>query len=370
MKTPRPLPGIAEIAPYVPGKGSTHKGVWKLSANESALGASPLAAAAFIDAAKSIHLYPDGDAADLKAAIAEVHGLRKDRLTIGSGSDELISLIIRAYADGTDKVLYSRHGFSYYPVAAAAALVGRLDAREADLTIDVEAMIEAANDPAVKVVFIANPNNPTGTWLSSVEVRRLRSGLRSDVMLVLDGAYAEYIDDHAYSDGADLVTEAEAAGADNVIMIRTFSKIYGLGGLRVGWAYAPLSATDTLNRLRPPFNVGGPSLKAAEAAVRDQAFVAENKAFTDKERRRVAKGLGALGYKVRETATNFVLFEAPGATQEDRDREAQRLIDHLETEGVLVRSPKSSGLIGYLRVTIGPAEANDDFLAAMAAATR
>ncbi|MEM9233101.1 MAG: histidinol-phosphate transaminase [Pseudomonadota bacterium] len=352
---PQPLPGLADIAPYVPGKAGAGHRVWKLSANESALGASPAAMAAAREAVGDIHVYPDGAARDLKAAIAEVERLDVERLIIGSGSDEILQMLIRAYAAPGEQILQSAHGFSYYHIAAAAVRVGTVFVPEQNLTADVDAMV-AAVTPRVRMVFLANPNNPTGTVVPSNELRRLREALPPNVMLVLDGAYAEYITDSDYTDGRDMVDEATAPGAGNVIMTRTFSKIYGLGGARVGWAYGPPEVISILERIRPPFNITVPSLKAAEAAIRDQAFMQENRAFTLEERQRLAESLKTLGYPVIPSHANFMTFEMPSADQ------ARALMAHLEARGVIIRSAASSGLPSHLRVTVGPREATDAFL--------
>lgn len=358
---PQPLPGLSGIAAYVPGKAKADDGrkVWKLSSNESALGASPKAIEAMAEAARGMHIYPDGAARDLKAAIAEVEGLDPARLVIGSGSDEILQLLIKAYAGPGDNIVQSAHGFSYYAIAAAAARVETRFAAERALTADPEA-IAAEVDGRTRLVFLANPNSPTGTVLMAGEVRRLRELLPPRVILVLDGAYAEYMEAPDYTDGRDLVDTAAASGVDNVVMTRTFSKIYGLGGARVGWGYGPESVMSILERIRPPFNITLPSLAAAEAAMRDQAFVAENKAFTLAERARLAAGIAEAGFETVPSHCNFVLFDAGSA-----DR-AKALLAHLEKDGILVRSAASSFLPAHLRVTVGPREATDAFLASLA----
>ncbi|WP_370338116.1 histidinol-phosphate transaminase [Parvularcula marina] len=360
-KRPQPLAGLADIAPYVPGKAEAGgKKVWKLSANESAMGPSPKVVAAASEAAAGIHIYPDGAARDLKTAIAEIEELDPSRLIIGSGSDEVLQLLIRAYAAPGEAILQSAHGFSYYHVAAAAVRVKTIFVPEQDFLADVDALL-AAVTPEVRIVFVANPNNPTGTVLMAEDLRRLRDGLPDEVMLVLDGAYAEYMTDEAYSDGRDLVDEAIERGTDNVVMTRTFSKIYGLGGARVGWGYGPPEVISILERIRPPFNITVPSLKAAEAAIRDQAFMTENRAFTLSERERLKEGIEALGFATIPSHANFVTFDAGSAD------DAKVILAHLEADGILIRSAASSGLPSHLRVTVGPAEASDAFLESLKA---
>lgn len=363
---PHPRPALARLQPYVPGKAKTGAtDVIKLSSNESALGPSPAAMAAYRAETARLERYPDGAASDLRAAIGEVHGLDPARLIIGAGSDEIISMTIRAYAGPGDSIIQSAHGFSYYHIAAGAAEVETLFVPETGLTADVTALGLAAT-AETKVLFLANPNNPTGTFLAAGEVRRLRQTLPSHVILVLDGAYAEYMDDNDYADGRDMVDEAIKTGADNVIMMRTFSKIYGLGGLRVGWAYAPPSVIDILGRIRPPFNVAAPALAAAAAAIRDKQFVRQNREHNAKERDRLTRMISAFGYRVTPSAGNFLLFTPQTDSRETDLEKAQALLAGLERRGVLIRSAASSGLPGHLRVSIGPVTDNDAFLGALA----
>lgn len=363
MGKPTPLSGLMEIDPYTPGKSKLGSGpVHKLSSNESALGASPRAVAAYEDAAATMAKYPDGTATDVKAAISEVHGLRVEELIIGAGSDDIINLIIRAYAAPGDNIVQSAHGFSYYQLAAKAARAEIRFAQETDLTADISSILNEV-DERTRIVFLANPNNPTGTVLMRNAIEALRERLRDDIILVLDGAYAEYVETPDYSDGEDLVKASIAADQDNVVMMRTFSKIYGLGGLRVGWAYAPRSIIDVLERLRSPFNVSGPGLAAATAAMRDQDFVQKNREHNRVERDRVAGSLTQWGFKVTPSYGNFVLFDMKTAEK------AKTLLGFLEERRVLIRSGASSGLPAHLRVSIGSTEANTTFLEAVRAFT-
>lgn len=362
---PIPRQAVATLEPYVPGRSGAKSGPsFKLSSNESALGPSPAALAAYAAAAASLHLYPDGAAQGLRLAIAAARDLPAEELIIGAGSDELILLLLRAYAAEGDSMVQSAHGFSYYQVAARGAGIEPIFAPENDLHADVDA-IAAAVTATTRMVFLANPNNPTGTVLDRAALRRLRALLPPEVILVIDAAYAEYVEAEQYSSGADLVRESISAGTDNVVMLRTFSKIYGLGGLRVGWAYAPASIIDLLNRLRPPFNVNGPALAAAAAAIGDHTFVARNRQYTVEARAMLATGLGALGCETVPSAANFVLFTPPGPLSAEQ---ARRVLVALEAEGVFIRWAASSGLPCHLRVSVGAPDANAAFLAAMARA--
>lgn len=352
---PAALTGLMDIAPYVPGKAGRGRNVWKLSANESALGASPRAKEALRAAAENLHIYPDGAARDLKAAIAEVEGLDPTRLIIGSGSDEILQLLIRAYAEPGDNILQSAHGFSYYAIAAATSRVETIFAAEKDLHADVDEIVAAAT-PRTRLVFIANPNSPTGTVLGKEEIHRLRAKLPAQVMLVLDGAYAEYMTEDWYTNGRDLVDRANENGLDNVVMTRTFSKIYGLGGLRVGWGYAAPEVISLLERLRPPFNITTASLKAAEAAIQDQGFVVKNRNYTRDLRGMVRDQLTSFGMEPEPSHANFVTIDL-----QSPDR-AAAYMRHLEADDILVRSAASSRLPAHVRVTIGPEEAMTAYL--------
>jgi histidinol-phosphate aminotransferase len=357
MTRPQPRKSILDIKPYVPGKAGAEGKTYKLSSNESALGPAPSAVEALKDTAAAAHLYPDGSAASLKRKLAELNGIEEDRLIIGNGSDEVLSLVARCFTEPGDEVLITKHGFSYYPLCAMAEACVPVMTEEDDLTADVDHLLAAVTEKS-KVLFLANPNNPTGTLLAQQEVRRLREALPEHIMLVLDGAYAEYIDDPDYDPGFSLVHEAERSGADNVIMTRTFSKIYGLGGLRVGWGYAPASVIDIMNRVRGPFNVGAGSLAAAEAALGDQNFVEKNRLHNDEEMRRLEGVLTQRGYRIRTTYANFILAEF------ESEDEAMRFLRHCEAEGVMIRGLASSNLPRHVRVSVGSRDANDAFLAA------
>lgn len=346
---PQPKSGVLDIAPYTAGKSKAKAGVAvvKLSSNESPLGASPKATKAFTDSADSLHRYPDGSAAALRESIAKVHGLPADRLICGSGSDELIGLLIHAYAGAGDEVLYSEHGFLMYKIYAQGCGATPVTAPENNLRGDVDALL-AAVTPRTKIVFVANPNNPTGTYLTKAEMKRLHAGLPSNVILAIDGAYAEYprLDD--YSDGRELV-----AASENAVMLRTFSKIYGLSSLRLGWAYAPAHIIDVLNRIRSPFNVSTPAMNAGIAAVEDTAFTEKARLFNEKWLPWLSAELTKLGLKVYPSIANFILVEFPKGKHSAANANA-----YMMERGFIPREVGNYGLPDCLRITIGLEEHN------------
>ena len=351
-QTPSPRPGILEIAPYVGGEAHVEgvERVIRLASNENALGASPRAMEAYRALAGELHRYPDGGAVALREALAELHGLEPGRIVCGAGSDELISLLVRSYSGPGDEVLYSQHGFLMYPIAARTAGATPVQAPESNLTADVDALLSEVGENT-KLVFVANPNNPTGTYLNEDELRRLHAGLPDQTLLVIDSAYAEYMEADDYDDGAALVRDF-----DNVVMTRTFSKIYGLAALRLGWVYAPQPIVDVLNRVRGPFNVTQPALAAGLAALRDQDHVAASRAHNSRCRERFAEQARDLGIAVLPSAANFLLlgFE---------DAEDTRLF--LKRRGILTRQMSAYGLPNHLRVTIGTDDEMDAVIAAL-----
>lgn len=352
MTAPTPRPGILDIAPYVGGaaKAPGAARVYKLSSNESALGPSPKAAEAARAAASSIHLYPDGSAAALREKIAEVHGLDAARIVCGAGSDELLQLLARAYLGPGDSAVQTRHGFLVYALATQGCGAEIRFAPEKNLTADVDAIL-ASIDETTRVVFLANPNNPTGTYIPDTEVRRLREAMPDGALLVLDAAYAEYMEAADYDAGAALVDER-----DDTVMTRTFSKIYGLGGLRLGWAYCPAPVADALNRLRGPFNVSSAALAAGVAALEDQAFVAKNREHNRRERERLAQQLARLGLDFQPSVGNFILVRFADAATASVVQAA------LRAGGVIVREMAAYGLADCLRVSVGAEEANTRFI--------
>ncbi|MGH6927126.1 MAG: pyridoxal phosphate-dependent aminotransferase, partial [Dongiaceae bacterium] len=262
---PRVRPGIMDIAPYKGGDATLpgQQRVIRLASNEGALGPSPHAVRAYRKLSDELHRYPDGGHEALRSAIAARHGLPAEQIVCGAGSDELISLLVRAYAGPGDEVLHSQFGFLMYAIAAKGAGATPIAAPERDYTADVDALLAHVREPT-RVVLLANPNNPTGSVLPASEVRRLHAGLPRDVLLVLDSAYAEYVEGGDYEDGAALV-----AAHDNAVMLRTFSKIYGLAAVRLGWIYGPAHVVDAVNRIRGPFNVNAPAIAAGIAAIKD-----------------------------------------------------------------------------------------------------
>jgi histidinol-phosphate aminotransferase len=339
--TIRPQPGILGIALYVGGEAHV-PGVaepLKLSSNENPFGAPASARAAYMAAAGSLHRYPSTDHAALRAAIGAVHGLDPDRIICGAGSDEIIAFLCQAYAGPGDEVIHTEHGFLMYRISAMAAGATPVRVPERERRVDVDAIL-AACGPRTRLVFLANPANPTGTMIPEAEIARLADGLPPQALLVLDGAYAEYVE--GFDGHAGLVT---ARG--NAVMTRTFSKIYGLGGLRIGWGYGPRAVIDVLNRVRGPFNLSNAQLAAAEAAVRDRAFVDRCRAENARLRAWLGARLRALGLACDESLANFVLARFPSA-------EAAAACDAaLKAEGIIVRRVTAYGFPEGLRITVG-----------------
>jgi histidinol-phosphate aminotransferase len=349
-KAPMPRPGVLQISPYVGGRSSAPGAVrtFKLSSNESPIGPSPKAVEAFHASASKLSLYPDGSASELKKAIREVHGLDPADILCGASSDELLHLIAIAFSGPGDEVLMSEHGFLAYPIVARAAGATPVTAPETNLTSDVDALL-AAVKPNTKIVFLANPNNPTGSCLNASEIRRLASRLPRQVLLVLDAAYAEYAGRADYESGLEL-----ARTAPNVVMTRTFSKIYGLAGLRIGWMTGPRAILDALNRIRGPFNVSIPAQMAGAAAMRDRDHV--RKAFEHNAHWLpwLFDGIAALGLKVHPSLGNFLLIEF----KKDGQMTASAADSFLMQRGLILRGTGSYGLPHCLRLSVGLEEAN------------
>ena len=343
--TIKPQPGILDIAPYVAGEssveGASRNQIIKLSSNENPYGPSPKAVAAFKAAGEALASYPDSGHGALRAAIGRVHGVDPARVVCGAGSDEIIAFLCQAYAGVGDEVLYTEHGFSMYRISALAAGATPVVAPEAERTTDVDALLAACTE-RTKLVFIANPNNPTGTMISGAEVARLAEGLPEQALLVLDGAYAEFVEDPGFDAGLSLVESR-----DNVVMTRTFSKIYGLGGLRVGWGYGPDHVIDALNRVRGPFNVSAAGLAAAEAAVLDVDYTAKCKALNTQWRGWLEGQLLGMGLAVDESFGNFVLARFASADQ------ALMVDGVLRARGLIVRQVAGYGFPEGLRITVG-----------------
>lgn len=336
-----PRPGIMEIALYQSGQsglpGVDHP--LKLSSNENPFGPSPAAIRAVAEAAARMHLYPPTDHAGLRATLGEIHGLDPDRIICGVGSDEIFSFLCNAYAGPGDEVLYTEHGFSMYRICALAAGATPVIAPETERRVDVDAVLAAVTD-RTRLVFIANPGNPTGTMLAAPELERLADGIPGSCLLILDGAYAEFA--QGYDGGAAL-----AEGRANVVMTRTLSKAYGLGGLRVGWAYGPRAVIEVLDRIRQPFNLSVPALAGAEAALRDRAFLDRCLAVNAAERLRLTEGLRRAGAEVDESCANFVLARLGSeAAAEAADR-------HFKAAGIILRRVAGYGFPDGLRITVG-----------------
>jgi histidinol-phosphate aminotransferase len=359
MSGPKPRDSVLSIDPYVPGKSSATGGakVHKLSSNETPLGPSPSAIAAFKATADNLELYPDGGATALREAIGAAYGLNPARIVCGAGSDEILNLIAHAYLGPGDEAIYSQHGFLVYPIATKAAGGTPVIAAEKDHTADVDAILAKVN-ARTRVVFLANPNNPTGTYLPFKEVRRLHAALPSHVLLVLDAAYAEYVRRNDYESGIEL-----AGTAPNVVMTRTFSKIYGLAGLRIGWCYGPAEVIDALNRIRGPFNVSGPAIAAGVAALADRAHLEKAAAHNDTWLPKVTAALERLGLKVTPSVGNFILVHFPDVA----GKRAPEADAFLSKRGVVLRRMDAYGFPNALRMTIGSAEANETTIAALTA---
>jgi len=345
---PQPRPGVLDIAPYVPGKSSAPgvKKVFKLSSNETPLGPSEHAVAAYNEAGKHLEDYPDGSASALREAIGEAFGLDPDRIVCGAGSDDLLNLLARAYLKDGDEAIHTTHGFLVYPIATMGTGAKPVAAPETNFTADVDAILKCVT-PRTKLVFLANPNNPTGTYVPFDEVKRLHRALPAHVLLVLDAAYAEYVRRNDYESGIELV-----ATTDNVVMTRTFSKIYGLAALRLGWMYGPAHVIDAVNRIRGPFNVNGPAIAAGIAAIRDTAHVERAREHNSKWIPWLTEEIGKLGLKVTPSAANFVLIHFP---DEKRARDADAF---LTRRGLILRQVGAYKLPAALRMSVGTEEAN------------
>lgn len=354
---PHPRPGILEIDPYVPGKDHAPGAVTvhKLSSNESPLGPSPLAREALLEAVRGdLARYPDGTARVLREAIAEVHGLHPAHIACGNGSDELLAQLCHAYLAPGDEAIVTEHGFLIYKIQTLAAGGTPVTVAERDERVDVDAIL-AAVTPRTRLVFIANPGNPTGTYVPAAEIRRLQAALPADVLLVLDAAYGEYVRRNDYETGIELVSSSR-----NVIMTRTFSKVYGLAALRVGWAYGPAAVIDVLNRMRNPFNVGTPAMIAAAAAMRDRTFTAEAVRFNETWREEIAAALAALGLRVTPSVANFLLVHFP----QTPGRSAREADAFLTARGFVLRGVGAYGFPDALRLSIGTEDANRGVIAA------
>jgi histidinol-phosphate aminotransferase len=345
---PQPRPGVLDIEAYVPGKSSAPgvAKVFKLSSNETPLGPSPKAVAAYNTVGTHLEDYPDGAASELREAIGRVFGLDPDRIVCGAGSDDLLNLIARAYLADGDEAIHTTHGFLVYPIATLGTGAKPVVAAETAFTADVDAILKCVT-PRTKVVFLANPNNPTGTYLPFDEVKRLHKGLPKHVLLVIDAAYAEYVRRNDYEAGIELV-----ATSDNVVMCRTFSKIYGLAALRLGWVYGPAHVIDAINRIRGPFNVNAPAIKAGIAAIEDTAHQEKAREHNAKWLGWLTDELGKLGLTLTPSVANFVLIMFKDA------KTAGEANAFLMKRGLILRQVGAYKLPNALRMTVGSEEAN------------
>ncbi|WP_149737992.1 histidinol-phosphate transaminase [Rhizobium sp. RU20A] len=357
----RPIPrsGILDIAAYVPGKEHAPgvAKVYKLSANETPLGPSPKAIEAFRAAAEKLERYPDGQALALREAIGASHGLNPANIVCGNGSDELLALLARIYLGPGDEGIITEHGFLVYKIEILAAGGTPVTVKERNCRVDVDAILAAVTE-RTRIVFIANPANPTGTYVPIAEIRRLHAGLPPSVLLVLDAAYAEYVRRNDYEAGIEFVSANH-----NVVMTRTFSKVHGLAALRIGWLYGPAEIVDALNRVRGPFNLSAPAIAAGAESIRDQAFMAAAVQHNEIWRTRVTAEIEALGLTVTPSVANFVLIHFP-------DEEGRRAADadaFLMARGFILRAVRGYGFPNALRLTIGDEEANLGVVAALKA---
>lgn len=356
-QTPLPKKGILGIQMYKPGKSGVPEGVklHKLSSNETPLGPSPGSVEAARNALSNLELYPDGSATLLREKIGKVHGLNPDNIICGNGSDEILNMLAQAYLANGDEAIFTEHGFLVYRIATIAAGGKPVVVPEKDLHAHVDTILGAVTD-RTRLVFLANPNNPTGTYLPISEIRRLHAGLPSNVVLVLDAAYAEYVRRNDYESGIELVSSG-----NNVIMTRTFSKIYGLAGLRIGWAYGPAEIIGALNRIRGPFNMNAAAIAAGATALEDRDHVEKAILHNEEWLGILTTALGDLGLEVTPSVGNFVLIhfpDKPGKSASEADA-------FLTKRGFVLRNVAGYGFTNSLRMTVGDEEANLGTLAAL-----
>jgi len=357
LMNPQPRPGVLEIEPYMPGK-SRAPGVaklFKLSSNETPLGPSPRAIAAYQSVATHLQDYPDGSASELREAIGRAFGLDPDRIVCGAGSDDLLNLLARAYLADGDEAIHTAHAFLVYPIATLGTGARPVAAAETDYTADVDAIL-AAVTKKTKIVFLANPNNPTGTYISFDEVKRLHRGLPPHALLVIDAAYAEYVRRNDYESGIELV-----ATSDNVVMTRTFSKIHGLAAVRLGWMFGPAPIVAAINRIRGPFNVSGPAIAAGIAAIEDVEHQERAREHNTRWLTWLSQEIGKLGLTVTPSVANFLLIHFP----QTRGRTAKEADAFLTARGLILRQVGAYKLPNALRLSVGSEEANRLVVAAL-----
>lgn len=354
---PQPKPGVMDIHAYVPGKESAPgvAKVWKLSSNETPLGASRAAIEAAQRVLERPELYPDGQSMALREAIGAAHGLNPANIMCTNGSDEALGLLAQTYLLPGDEGIFTEHGFLVYRIYIQAAGAVPVVVRETEERADVDAILTAVTE-RTRIVFLANPNNPTGTYIPFEEVRRLHAGLPKNVLLVLDAAYAEYVRRNDYEAGVELV-----AANENVVMTRTFSKIHGLAGLRIGWIYAPTHVLDALNRVRGPFNVNAVAIAAGAAAVSDRAHVEKAAVFNERWISWVSSEMQRLSLRVTPSVGNFVLIHFDGS-----GKSAAEADEFLTSRGYILRRVAGYGFPNALRMSIGSEEANRGVVASLA----
>ena len=350
LKRPEPRAGVLEIEPYLPGSNATPQGatVFKLSSNETPLGPSPDAVCAYHETAGDLAVYPDGSAAALRAVIGRAYALNPALIVCGAGSDELLNLLAHAFLGPGDEAIHTVHGFLVFRTATLSAGGRPVAVPESNYTADVDAILSAVT-PRTKIVFLANPNNPTGTYLPFDEIKRLRRHLAAEVLLVLDAAYAEYVRCDDYKSGIELV-----GSADNVVMCRTFSKIYGLAALRLGWLYGPAHVVDALNRIRGPFNVSQPAIAAGVAAMTDVAHTETAARHNARWLPWLGQEIGKLGLTATPSVGNFLLIHflsSPSCSAAEADA-------FLRLRGLILRRLEPYGLPNALRLSVGTREAN------------
>lgn len=340
-KKPTPQPGILDIAVYQGGQSHLEgiSDVLKLSSNENPAGPGDKAREAFVRSSHQLHRYPSTDHAELRAAIARAHGLDAERIICGVGSDEILAFLCQAYAGPGDEVLFTEHGFGMYRIYGLSVGATPIEVGETERVLDVDKLLAGCTE-RTRLVFIANPSNPTGTMLGMAALTRLADGLPKQAILVLDGAYAEFAE--GYDGGAALVETRQ-----NVVMTRTFSKLYGLGGLRVGWGYGPREIIEVLNRIRGPFNLSSPALATALAAVGDTAHVEKCYADNAKMRDWLRTALAGHGVPSDVSYANFILAQFGSKT------EAEACDEYLKTQGIIVRRVAGYHLPKCLRITVG-----------------
>lgn len=350
---PKPLESILEITPYVPGLSSDAG--HKLSSNENPLGCSQAVRDAIAASLDHLEIYPDGGSNKLRDAIADRYGLDPARIVCGAGSDEIFQLLARAYLGPGDEIIQSDHGFLVYRLVAQQSGAKTISVPDIDMTTNVDGILAAVTD-RTKIVFLANPGNPTGTYIPFDEVRRLHAGLPDRVLLVIDAAYAEYVKTNDYSSGVEM-----AGSFDNVLMTRTFSKIHGLAALRLGWAYGPAAIIDAINRVRGPFNVNALAQTAGITAIRDEAFADKSAEFNKRELARLSEAISSTGLTVYPSVANFILVEF----HKDGPYTAEKANAVLAQNGLIVRDVKAYGLPDCLRISIGVKEANDQVISVL-----